>query len=176
MHKLITDPVAQANHRPCDPDPSHFKNALLLKPFGGVWGFLGHETPIALHGPAITLSLIQTLMFWFVWPHTCMNTCLLILLLASLWVFLLIDFFIIGVIFLLFACILICIGVRHCEFYLSSAGYFVFSINISWALFWNAVKFLGTVWLFRCLLLASVGLLLLLLLGHFSHVQLCATP
>ena len=149
---------AQANHRPCDPAPSHFKNVLLLKPFGGIRGFLGNETPIALHGPEIKLSLLQTLMFWFVWPHTCTNTCLLILLPASFWVFLLIDFLIIGAIFLLFACTIIFTGVRHCEFYLSSAGYFVFSINISWALVWNAVKLLGTVWLFRCLLLASVGL------------------
>ena len=27
------------------------------------------RTPISLHGPAIKLSLLQTLMSWFVWPH-----------------------------------------------------------------------------------------------------------
>ena len=101
-HHQPVENCAQANHRPCDPAPSHFKNALLLKPFGGVRGFLGNETPIALHGPAIKLSLLQTLMFWFVWPRTCTNMCLLILLPASFWVFLLIDFLIIGAIFLFF--------------------------------------------------------------------------
>ena len=41
--------------------------------------FGGHKPPISLHGPAINLSLLQTPMFQFVWPHwesgseTCIN-------------------------------------------------------------------------------------------------------
>ena len=31
--------------------------------------FLSMSHPFSLLGPAINLSLLQTLMFWFVWPH-----------------------------------------------------------------------------------------------------------
>ena len=50
--------------------PPHlvFKNAL-LKPFRefGFWG--EYEPPVSLLGPVINLSLLQTPMFWFVWPQ-----------------------------------------------------------------------------------------------------------
>ena len=42
----------------------HLKNTL-LEPFRE----FGHKPPISLNGPAINLSLLQTLMFRFVWPH-----------------------------------------------------------------------------------------------------------
>ena len=29
------------------------------------WGFLGHESPVSLHGSAVNLSLLQTLNFQF---------------------------------------------------------------------------------------------------------------
>ena len=33
-----------------------------------------HKSPNSLHGPAMNLSLLQTLMFWFVWPHSALGT------------------------------------------------------------------------------------------------------
>ena len=35
---------------------------------------LGHEPPVSLHGPEFNLSLLQTLMFQFVWPHCVLRT------------------------------------------------------------------------------------------------------
>ena len=35
---------------------------------------LGHEPPVSLHDPEINLSLLQTLMFRFVWPHCVLGT------------------------------------------------------------------------------------------------------
>ena len=55
--------------------------------FKNVWpntsgssGLLGQKPPVSSYGPAINLSLLQTLTFQFVWPHcalgtwTCANT------------------------------------------------------------------------------------------------------
>ena len=47
-----------------------FKNTL-LKPFRG---FRAWEAPVSLHGPAINLSLFQTLTFWFVCPPCVSST------------------------------------------------------------------------------------------------------
>ena len=50
---------ARADHTPCDTPPSHlaFKNALPKAFFQGARGFLGHEPPVPLHGPAIRFGL-----------------------------------------------------------------------------------------------------------------------
>ena len=56
-----------------------FKSAL-LKPFEEYRGFVGHEPPVSVQGPAMNFSLLQTPRLQFVWSHwtlhtqTCVNT------------------------------------------------------------------------------------------------------
>jgi len=52
---------ATTNHVP----PSLFLREGFAVNFQGVWGFLRHESPVSLHGLAVTLSLLQTLTFWY---------------------------------------------------------------------------------------------------------------
>ena len=47
----------------------HLKNALLE-----LFREFGHKPPASLNGPAMNLSLLQTLMFWFVWLHYVLGT------------------------------------------------------------------------------------------------------
>ena len=69
----------QAGHKSCDPRPHVAYESAALNPAGRL-GFLGHEPAASLHGPAVSLSLLQTLRFRFVWPQsrvgtqTCVNT------------------------------------------------------------------------------------------------------
>ena len=47
----------------------YLKNALLE-----LFREFGHKPPASLNGPAMNLSLLQTLMFWFVWLHYALGT------------------------------------------------------------------------------------------------------
>jgi len=64
VQELITDPVTTPTW--------------LLQVFSGnPWGtqcVLGLEPPVSIQGPAINLSLLQTLTFPFVWPHCVWDT------------------------------------------------------------------------------------------------------
>ena len=47
---------------------------LCWNPSGSLEFFGGVSHRLSLHGPAVSLSLLQTPMFWFVWPHCALGT------------------------------------------------------------------------------------------------------
>ena len=60
---------AQADHRSCEPPLSPDFEECFAETLWEALGFLEQEPPVFLHDPAINLSLLQTLIFQFVWPH-----------------------------------------------------------------------------------------------------------
>ena len=69
---IVINDFPSGNHRivnelityPVPPSHSFGFYKCFAKTLQGVRGFEGPEPPVSLHGPAVNISLLQTLMFW----------------------------------------------------------------------------------------------------------------